>query len=211
MAEYPYMNATSKIDEFFVKIRKVGAPRAVSKEWLDSIGFSSQNDRRIKGILEFINFIESSGSRTPRWDEYLDHSRAKPVLADAIREGYSKLFETYPDANLRADEELRTYFRASNPEIAPNTVRIMVSTFKALCSLADFEAISGNGAAAVQNVSSNVSDAAEALVLEPKDVESPAPALHIDIQVHISADASETQIDKIFESMAKHLYGKVAE
>lgn len=33
------------------------------------------------------------------------------------------------------------------------------------------------------------------------------PNLHIDVQVHISADASTSQIDAVFESMAKHLYG----
>lgn len=33
-----------------------------------------------------------------------------------------------------------------------------------------------------------------------------APNLHIDIQIHISPDASPDQIDQIFESMAKHLY-----
>lgn len=31
------------------------------------------------------------------------------------------------------------------------------------------------------------------------------PSLHIDIQIHISPQASESQIDKVFESMAKHL------
>jgi glycine cleavage system regulatory protein len=33
------------------------------------------------------------------------------------------------------------------------------------------------------------------------------PALHIDIQIHISPEASADQIDQIFASMAKHLYG----
>ena len=32
------------------------------------------------------------------------------------------------------------------------------------------------------------------------------PSLHIDIQVHISPEAPADQIDRIFESMAKHLY-----
>ena len=32
-----------------------------------------------------------------------------------------------------------------------------------------------------------------------------APAIHIDVQVHISPDTSPEQIDRIFESMAKHL------
>lgn len=34
------------------------------------------------------------------------------------------------------------------------------------------------------------------------------PSIHIDLQVHISADASADQIDHIFASMARHLYGK---
>lgn len=34
------------------------------------------------------------------------------------------------------------------------------------------------------------------------------PPVHIDVQVHISPDASADQIDKIFESMSKHLYGR---
>lgn len=33
------------------------------------------------------------------------------------------------------------------------------------------------------------------------------PEVHIDIQIHISPESSSDQIDKIFESMAKHLYG----
>jgi len=33
------------------------------------------------------------------------------------------------------------------------------------------------------------------------------PSLHIDIQIHISPESSADQIDKIFESMAKHLKG----
>lgn len=34
------------------------------------------------------------------------------------------------------------------------------------------------------------------------------PKLHVDIQIHISPDSSAEQIDKIFESMAKHLSAK---
>lgn len=34
------------------------------------------------------------------------------------------------------------------------------------------------------------------------------PTLHVDLQIHISADAGDAQIDAIFKSMAKHLYGK---
>lgn len=35
---------------------------------------------------------------------------------------------------------------------------------------------------------------------------SGGPNVHLDIQIHIPADASVEQIDQIFESMARHLY-----
>jgi hypothetical protein len=48
-------------------------------------------------------------------------------------------------------------------------------------------------------------------VVEVKEFTKPtssfnSPSLHIDLQIHISSDASFEQIDKIFESIAKHLY-----
>lgn len=211
MADYPYMNATSKIEEFFSRIKRMGAPPSVTKEWLDSIGFTSQNDRRIKRVLEHIDFIDSSGSRTSKWDDYLEKSKAKTVMAGAIREGYSTLFDTYPDANQRTDEELNSFFWSTDKTLSPNTVRIMVSTFKALCSMADFSSSSDNGSSTVENAHAVSVNADAPLVAPPQNVESPAPTLHIDFQVHIAADAPPEQIDQIFESMAKHLYGKVAE
>ena len=35
-----------------------------------------------------------------------------------------------------------------------------------------------------------------------------SPGLHINIQVHVSSDATPDQIDQIFASMAKHIYSK---
>ena len=35
-----------------------------------------------------------------------------------------------------------------------------------------------------------------------------APSLHIDVQIHIDSSASSEQIEQIFASMAKHLYGR---
>jgi hypothetical protein len=41
-----------------------------------------------------------------------------------------------------------------------------------------------------------------------KDVSSNFPGVSINLQIHISSDATPDQIDKIFESMAKHIYKK---
>lgn len=37
---------------------------------------------------------------------------------------------------------------------------------------------------------------------------APSPNVHLDIQIHIPAEASAEQIDRIFASMAKHLYNR---
>lgn len=46
--------------------------------------------------------------------------------------------------------------------------------------------------------------------IHPGDQSSPStpPGISINLQIHISADATPDQIDKIFESMAKHIYKK---
>ena len=43
------------------------------------------------------------------------------------------------------------------------------------------------------------------LQIQTKSPSAVVPSLHIDIQIHISPDASATQIDQIFTSMATHL------
>lgn len=65
-------------------------------------------------------------------------------------------------------------------------------------------------AAVAKKPSETLSSVTEQIKQQP--TESPAssshrrvPAIHIDVQVHISPDTSAEQIDRIFESMAKHL------
>jgi hypothetical protein len=54
--------------------------------------------------------------------------------------------------------------------------------------------------------------ATPALIQEPppplRERAARSPSIHIDVQVHISADAKADQIDQIFASMAKHLYAR---
>lgn len=44
--------------------------------------------------------------------------------------------------------------------------------------------------------------------IAPPAVKNTDPTVHLDIQIHIDSTASSEQIDQIFASMAKHLYGK---
>jgi hypothetical protein len=65
------------------------------------------------------------------------------------------------------------------------------------------------GAPAEQAPTSLLQSAAEAP--KPPQSDDYGPSLHIDVQIHIAADASAAQIDQIFASMAKHLYSRGAQ
>ena len=52
-------------------------------------------------------------------------------------------------------------------------------------------------------------DAPDTILQQPTQPAVMSPALHIDVQIHISPDASAEQIDQIFASMAKHLYKQI--
>ena len=56
-----------------------------------------------------------------------------------------------------------------------------------------------------------VDDASAVAAYEPPsqpDRRDIRPTLHLDIQIHLPADATPDQIDQIFSSMARHLYAK---
>ena len=210
MSSFPYAKSPTKLEGFFNSIQRDGKPDKASNKWLKSSGYKSSNDVSMINVLQFIGFVDTSRVPTDSWQAFRDRGRSRLVLANCIREGYSSVFEHYPDADTRSPSDLDNFFRA-NSALGDRAISLMVRTFQVLCSLADFSGTSANGAGTGDNGSVTPASDGTPLVAPPQSIESPTPTLHIDFQVHIAADAPPEQIDKIFESMAKHLYGKDAE
>lgn len=203
MADFAYTTVPGKLKSLLTKIREVGVPPKVTVQWLKTVGFKSSNDPSLIGVLKFIGFTDSSGVPTSKWTQYRGANH-KQVLGEAIREGYQDLFAVYPDANQRNQADLEHVFTTSSSG-GKQVIAKTVSTFRALAEQAEFTPV---------NQQTDLHMASGPLHTAP--VQSPAagarlsaqgPTLHIDIQVHISPEASPDQIDQIFASMAKHLYG----
>lgn len=128
------------------------------------------------------------------------------MLGEGIRQGYSELYTVYPDAHLRSNTELDHVFSSSS-KAGKQAIDKAVSTFKNLAAEAEFTngAIEGETHFESEMLHAPVTDSKAAAKAGAK---SNAPSLHIDIQVHVSSEASAEQIDQIFASMAKHLYGR---
>jgi hypothetical protein len=173
--------------------------------WLKTIGFTSSSDTSLISVLKFIDLVDASGVPTQRWTQFRG-SDARKVLGQAIRAGYSELFAVYPDANSRLSSETENVFRTSSTAGA-QAIGKTVATFRALADEAEFVGGSDEDEPAIRatHLHVPVADTPVARESEPKGL--PNASLHIDIQIHISPESSPQQIDQIFESMAKHLYG----
>lgn len=205
MGDFVYTVVPGKLKPLLGKIRTVGIPPKVTVQWLKTIGFTSSNDNTLIGVLKFIGLIDSSSVPTPRWTE-LRGNNYKSVLGEGVREGYADLFAVYPDAHRRSQTDLDHVFSTSSTG-GKQVISKTIATFKALADEAEFsndEPTDLHAAAGplhtpvASRPTGSPSQFAKASV----------PALHVDIQIHISPEASTAQIEQIFGSMAKHLYGR---
>ncbi|HKJ88949.1 MAG TPA: DUF5343 domain-containing protein, partial [Gammaproteobacteria bacterium] len=140
MAAFPYTTVPGHLQKFMKHITSTGVPQKVTYKYLKQVGFTSSNDRSIRDILQFIGFLDHNYAPTDRWKAYRDKRKRKVALARGIKEGYSALYHTYPDAHRKDNEALTNFFRA-HTEVGERALSGMVSTFNTLAELADFDAL----------------------------------------------------------------------
>lgn len=138
LAEFAYTTVPAKLRPFLEKIGDVGVPAKATQAWLASIGFSSTNDRSLVGVMRQVGFVDARGTPTTAWEEYRGGRRG--ALAAGVRSGFAVLFETYPDAPTRSNADLESVVKSFAPKLGRETVARVVSTFKHLVALADFDA-----------------------------------------------------------------------
>jgi len=208
MSDFQYTTVPGKIQPLFTKICEVGVPPKATVQWLKSLGFTSSNDASLLGVLKFVGFIDASNVPTSMWSQYRGTNHKK-VLGEAVRKGYAELFAVYPDAWQRNQKDLEHVFSTSSTG-GRQVIAKTVSTFKALADAAEFPPVDQ------QTDLRMTTSTLHAPVVSPSPSASAAavigggPSVHIDLQIHISPEASPEQIDQVFASVAKHMYGRKA-
>jgi len=148
-----------------------------------------------------MNFLDADGVPTERWNLYRSSSSPGKVLAKGIREIYSDLFRLYPDAYRKDDEAIRN-FLSSKTAVAQSTISRMVTTFRILCDLADFEGKPDT------ITTGPVKATAEGRVSEPPltVTGSKSPAISLNLQITLPATDDPKVYDQFFSAMKKHLF-----
>jgi len=192
MASHPYTTVPGRIAELMEKIRTVGIPEKVTGNWLKLIGLKSSNDRTLINVLKYIGFVNGRGEPSDIWRRYRGSDHAI-VLAEALKESYSVIFQTFESPCRLSTNELKDFFRVDTGA-AEGTVSKMVDSFKALCGLSDFRN--------------------EKVILTTKTSSSPSQAIvgksgqrpvsiHIELELPVSDD--EEVYERIFRAMKKYL------
>lgn len=178
--------------------------------------------------LRTFGIVDDGGKPTDLAFDWRDDAKYPEVCATILQKTYPQelrdLFHT-PDA----DPNRITSWFARDGKVGEPAARMYASTYLMLLE-ANLE--NGKGSATPKTKPASKTSPspnraasakrsktpAEAPASSPVDVAPPSqqpaegqkshtfsPKLHIDVQIHISPESSPEQIDKIFESMAKHL------
>jgi hypothetical protein len=200
MADYIYMTNPAKLKAFLAKIQGVGVPSKLTIKHLKSMGFKSSNDIPIVSAMKNLGFTDSSGIPTQRWQLYRNKEQAPSVLATAIREHYANLYQLYPDAHQKDNEALRNFF-GTQTTLSEGTVGLIVSTFKSIASVADFNT-EVEPLAAPASLSSPSSGSG---TISGRGAEKSPLAINLNVQLTLPEGSTPETFDAFFAAMKKYL------
>jgi len=203
MAELIYTPNPATIARFLKHIQSAGVPTKMTVQYLVGVGFKSKNDRYLIGIMKSLRFVDSSGTPTEFWSGYRDKSKSKEVLGKALRDAYSDLFVTYPDADRKDADAIRNFF-GSRSKVAESTLRLAVTTFRTLAGEATFssEPSEAGRPAAVAVPGQRISAPEES----PREHgRRGAPPVTINIELQLPETDNADVYDKLFAAMRKYL------
>lgn len=169
-----------------------------------------------------LGLIDEDGALTDRGKKWSVDSSFGDACQEILDEIYPDDLEAMTDEDGKPDNaQVKTWFRLQG--FGDSNARLMAGTYvfvasKQIPEPAAAESAKANRAEStpakktagksttLQTVAGPRANAAH----EPPSPErsSSGPTLHLDIQIHIPADATPEQIDQIFSSMARHLYAR---
>ena len=154
-------------------------------------------------VLKFLNLIDGNGAPTERWAEYRS-KKYEAHLASWIKESYKQLYAQYPDAHARPVEEVRDFFQA-HTSLGAAAINHVAATFQTVCKVAKFS--DDGDSAAIEQVEMPENNKKKK---PQKSTESrlfaSSPEVTISLQIVISPESSEGQIEQIFKQISKYIY-----
>lgn len=200
---------------------KSSLPSVVSTTYIKSL-LSMANDNsansNVISPLKRIGLIDDENKPTALANDWRIDDKYKAVCETIIKSVYpTELLDLFPDSTVDRTAA-RTWFMSQG--VGQGAADKMVALFSLLKGGEIKDKTSGFTKSTTTkpanlkqrkisaNKTTSMSVTNQPAVGTDKNIDSiNRPNLHIDLQIHISPDSTPDQIDTIFASMAKHLYG----
>ena len=135
--DVPYMISVGNLHKILDAIQRAAAPQVFNIEFLKDLGFTSSQDRPTPKLFKFLGFLDDSGRPAAAYRDFMDHTRAKQVLAARMRVAFDDLFTADRTANLKTAEQLKGWFKTKTG-VGDAVAKKIATTFKTLATYADF-------------------------------------------------------------------------
>lgn len=197
-----YMVSQKNVPAILQKIVEGAAPDKFTYEHLNSLGFTSSNDRAIIPLMKDLGFLTPEGAPTPRYHAYRDKSRSKAVLGEALREAYADVFHISESPTQQHRASIEGLFKSKH-NTSDHVAGLQAATFLTLLANADVS----NAGTKLEVPESLKRDPGEEVEKDTGSRHSPTltTELHYTIQVHLPATKDIEVFNAIFRSLRENL------
>jgi hypothetical protein len=199
-----YLMSAKNVEKFFNSLQAGQAPAKFNVKFLEQIGFSSSNDRLFIGLLKSLGFLNDTGAPTKRYFDFLDASKSRQIMANALKEAYSDLFVINKKAYDLKRPELKGKLKSlTEGKKSDKIIELIAMTFEALCKYADWK--SSDLVLQSENKNIDLKTEEKEIVSDTTIAKKVSPSLHYNIQIHLPDSRDPKVFDAIFESLKKHI------
>lgn len=201
-----YVQIYGQLANFFDTIRQGQAPEKFTRQHLKDIGFKSSNHHAIIPLLKALNFLTADGTPTQRYRDYLDKTRSRKILGEALREAYSDIFTIRANPKKADKASIAGKFK-STFNSSDNVADLQASTFLSLLQNADIED-STEPVTEVADNDNSESEPEHSSKPELVAVQKGKPGevrLSYNIQIQLPATKDIEVYNAIFKSVREHL------
>lgn len=202
--DYPYMVSNNKIKPIIDAIHNAAKPPKFSHEFLKQIGFNSSNDRAIIPLFKRLGFLSESGAPTNYYDDLKDTTKRAAALGARIRELYSELYAINTKIHDAGEDAIKGAMSRVTGKDAASVARYY-STFKAICSLAKFEAPQAEPIDTQETIKTQEPDTQNGSTSYAPASAKNQTGFHYNIQIHLPATTDISVYNAIFKSLKDNL------
>ena len=199
-----------QIGKFFETLRQGQAPQKFTRQFLKDIDFKSSNHMQFIPLLKGLGFLTSDGSPTERYKQFLDITKWKRILGEAVREAYSDIFVSKAKPG-NSDRDMIAGKFKSTYNLSDTVADRAARTFLALLSLSDPDVVFGDTKADTStkhdssSEASNTTPSFTTLSNHQPAIQKLPIGLQYNIQIHLPATKDIEVYNAIFKSLREHV------